>query len=906
MKRLIIVILLLGVYLCIHAKSKEPVKDVIYIDYQYSKTDFDEELMRKSIVKQVLEPYYEKHNCKKSSKKNPADLVIIVDTQNFSKHTVGYSESVEIQGKPMANYFYVRFNYSITYQYPNGDFLERIEDSYGMFYGLLQSPLIYIPKLSEVSVRRMVPNKDVSYSELADTRRLGIMADVEPGKKIAYKFYVSADVSGFKGDYRAYVWRDCIEYFLNNIPKELTLTTQKDEADLIIDIKLLEYTEKVKSKKLEVISAFQADFSIPSYWIYSDPEKKLSIKTIAVGYEALPIEQDNVINIFGWENRVDYLSLAEMGRKNRIDRSPKSPNLNVFQWAGCLELNYIHDQKSSDLVMPVSSMTESQAFEQITQLAQEYLNDDFLAPRPPIDITAMVPPKVVMETLPPYPELVKDQFETTQQFELRMAKAVADRQAKVDALAAKYERETLARNDVLKRLKEIHESDLACIENEQDIKQQNLAYVYAEIMHKAFSAVMGPVKIRDLLYDADNQTMHGYFYSPLTGYSVGFKQMMGSDLARKYYQGQKSILPILSYKVLFDVADNSISNQQLQLVEMKTLFDGQYHPAELSQEVYQPPVVSFRIEEKQQYVAELPQLDLTPQNPVLQDRIKVESLRVRDKNLNANDDLADLIARLPQAPVDEKKWLFAVGIENYRETEPVYCSLNSTESFVQTAIKALGIKDSHVEILKDQDATTTLINARLKRLLERVKAGDTIYFYFAGHGIPSNDPEKADSRKSPEYETYLLPFDGVPVYIAGEPEMKITSIFKQLTDSRADKVICFIDACFSGQSEYGTLLPKGEFAASTLVPREPSYDKTKMVLLSATDKGQTARSYKEKEHRLFSYFLIKSLLQLENSNPSARELFDTFAENVSSQSREYKDNFSQDPQISGNQSMLIK
>ena len=475
----------------------------------------------------------------------------------------------------------------------------------------------------------------------------------------------------------------------------------------------------------------------------------------------------------------------------------------------------------------------------------------------------------------------------------------------MNVLAAKYEKETLARNAVLEKLSTLHESDLACIEEEQALKQQNLGNVYADIMHKAFTEVMGTARIRDLRYDADNQTMHGYFFSPATGYSLGFKQEMDADLARRYYEKQNEILPILTYKVLFEAADNSISNQQLQLMEMKTLFEGCFYPAELSQEAYQPPVVSFRIQEKK-VGSELHQPDLTLQNPVLQDRIKVESLRVRDKSLNARDDLADLIARLPQASVDEKKWLFAVGVENYRETEPVFCTLNSTEGFVQTAVKVLGIKDSHVEILKDQDATATLIKARLRRMLERVKAGDTVYFYFAGHGMLSPDARQGGTRKNPEYETYLLPYDGVPLYISSEPEMKITSIYKQLTDSRAEKVICFFDACFSGQSEYGPLLPKGEFAASILVPKEPSYEKTKMVLFSATDKGQTARSYKEKDHRLFSYFLIKSLIQMGNTNPSARELFDSFAENVSKQSQEYRGDYDQDPQISGNQTMLIK
>ena len=59
----------------------------------------------------------------------------------------------------------------------------------------------------------------------------------------------------------------------------------------------------------------------------------------------------------------------------------------------------------------------------------------------------------------------------------------------------------------------------------------------------------------------------------------------------------------------------------------------------------------------------------------------------------------------------------------------------------------------------------------MKRLLRQVKSGDTIYFYYNGHGIP------VPSQKN---EPYLLPNDVEPEFASDDKFFKMKNIYKIL------------------------------------------------------------------------------------------------------------------------------
>lgn len=714
------------------------------------------------------------------------------------------------------------------------------------------------------------------------------------------------------------------------------------------------YDESVKGVKVDI--TYYLRVFIPSGWANIINNEVYSFTDFASDWEQLPVADYRILTEFPGIDNINHLTYAQMGNENRINRAKDNTNNNLFMWTGKIspsaknnpylgmdatalqskvtELNNKINKLKADKVaiqnkqyrsdndptpnniqkeiflvnqelkivyeaMDTSGndkLSEPDVFDKVTKLAEQYLNDEYLKPRDPVNIGPLVPKKIEMRELPPVPTIVKDQFETTQEFEGRVSKAKQDRQEAVETVQKEYAMRVMQRNNLIQSLENFHNDELDLIAEEQEIKKQNLAYVFPEMVNKAFSKVMSFPAVKDLQYDADNQTMHGVVYSTGANYSIRFTQAMTADEAKLYFANQSLILPVVAYKVLFDLSGNLVTNQQLQLSELRTYFNGKMYPAQLSTESFQPKQISFQIVEKKLDVSADNQLDLSMQDPMLVDRVMVAEMRMRDKSINPQDDLTDLIARLPQAPEEDNRWLFVIGIENYNETQPVDFSVTSASSFVKVAKKKFGIKDSHIYSLFDEEATTTTIKNKLSLMLDRVEDGDIIYFYYSGHGMPSKDPSQ---DRMVEYDTYLIPVDGMPNLIYHDSSMKTTLIYKQLTDSKAAKVICFVDACFSGGSDFGSLTPEGELAAALLVTKPPTYDKSKMALFSAALGGQTARSYPEKGHRLFSYFLAKSLIENPIENLTAQQLHNILSEDVHEVSYDRGDSYRQDPELSG-------
>lgn len=258
-----------------------------------------------------------------------------------------------------------------------------------------------------------------------------------------------------------------------------------------------------------------------------------------------------------------------------------------------------------------------------------------------------------------------------------------------------------------------------------------------------------------------------------------------------------------------------------------------------------------------------------------------------DNGLNYVDDLKPIIENLKAAPEDQKKWLFIIAVENYDQSDPVLFSKNSAEEFKTVAQKVFGISERNTYSLIEDKATSGAIKDKLEYLITRnVKEGDFIYFYYSGHGVP--DPSSGES--------YILPKDKVVDFINHEPDFALINIYKKLTDSKASKVIAFIDACFSGKTDNISLF-KGT-APGLIRSKEIQFDNSKMALFCAGKSTQFSNSFIEKGHRMFSYYLIKSLATQTGLTPEL--LYKDLNNKVKASSLTKGDVFLQEPQIYGN------
>jgi hypothetical protein len=262
-------------------------------------------------------------------------------------------------------------------------------------------------------------------------------------------------------------------------------------------------------------------------------------------------------------------------------------------------------------------------------------------------------------------------------------------------------------------------------------------------------------------------------------------------------------------------------------------------------------------------------------------------------DLAYGDDIPGLLTATKPAPEDPRKWLLVIGIQNYRNTDHIRYAKRSAELFAEVVQHTFGVKKENSFVLLDSNATAGGIKNKLRLLLENVKEGDTIYFYYNGHGVPVKN-------RDGEPEPYLLPQDGMAAYIQDESFFKLHTFYKSLTDSKAAIVVAFIDSCFSGATDDKSVF-KG-VAAPRLVPRKIRFDKKKMVILAAGQKTQYSNMYPKKKHRLFSYFLMKSLLSKKRS---MTEIFNDISPKVEDASRAMGPLKKQQPTLEGNRDIRL-
>jgi len=253
------------------------------------------------------------------------------------------------------------------------------------------------------------------------------------------------------------------------------------------------------------------------------------------------------------------------------------------------------------------------------------------------------------------------------------------------------------------------------------------------------------------------------------------------------------------------------------------------------------------------------------------------------------DDLPNLLAKVPQAPKDPQKWLFVIGAENYDNTDNVIYSKRSAKMFVKIIRRSLGIINNRNSYeLIGNGATSGAIEDNLNRMLENIKEGDTIYFYYSGHGIPV----------LPDRTPYILPKDKIPDYINRNPFFKLNNIYNLLSNSKATKIIAIVDSCFSGSTD-GKSVFKG-VASVVLSPKKVTFNHKKMVILTAGKDKQFSNMYPKRGHRLFSYFVMKALLE---GKRNIRDIYNEVYPNVRKVSNGFGDLKRQEPTIEGNKQL---
>ena len=237
------------------------------------------------------------------------------------------------------------------------------------------------------------------------------------------------------------------------------------------------------------------------------------------------------------------------------------------------------------------------------------------------------------------------------------------------------------------------------------------------------------------------------------------------------------------------------------------------------------------------------------------------------------------IAQAPKVKPDRHKWALIIGIEKYKKTAPVQFAEADAKAMSEFLNRFIGIPEENIISLINDNASKSEIEVMVKdRLPGLVREGDTLFVYYAGHGIPANE--------SP----YLLPWDGDPdsPAITAYP---VDNLYSDLDQLPAKNVFVFLDTCFSGRSgreEKENLLMAGA-RPGVLKVRDPLLISKKIVSVAAAKANQLSNYYKEEGHGLFTYYLLKGMLGAADVNADRRiqmkELTQYIEEEVGAASR---------------------
>jgi hypothetical protein len=476
-----------------------------------------------------------------------------------------------------------------------------------------------------------------------------------------------------------------------------------------------------------------------------------------------------------------------------------------------------------------------------------------------------VPTKIPKPSIPPMPKLVKSQFESKEVFQKRVQSEMKKRDFMLERLQKNYRADVESRNKIIES-----------IEKEQKNRLKNINSKKIALIKEKFQKYFSPY-LDNPRYDAETQSLYADLkLKKFNDYVRKLKFRVGNSKAKEIFNQIKKNRANIYVKL--NVKDDKV---KLKEVSLNSIYLGM-----ATEKNYQPEKMAVSLQAKK-----INAIENELQSPNLKDKYQTVAFSYSEngkKLSNYQDDLPSLLSAVPSVSKDSTKWLFVIGVDNYDNTDNVIYSKRSADLFAQVAQKTLGITDRNSYIFTGDKATSGAIEDKLNRMLENIQAGDSIYFFYSGHGIPV----------PPNRAPYILPKDKLLKYIGKNSFFKLSNIYSLLSDSKASKVIAVMDSCFSGATD-GKSVFKG-VAGSVLVPKRVTFDHQKMVILTAGRDKQFSNMYPKRGHRLFSYFVMKSLLE---GKRSVKDVYNATYPNVKSVSNGFGDLKRQEPTISGNEGL---
>ncbi len=230
--------------------------------------------------------------------------------------------------------------------------------------------------------------------------------------------------------------------------------------------------------------------------------------------------------------------------------------------------------------------------------------------------------------------------------------------------------------------------------------------------------------------------------------------------------------------------------------------------------------------------------------------------------------LSDVDIDIPVTGNDKNQNTYCVIIANekYEDVSSVDYASRDGEIFKEYCIKTLGIPEKQIRAFINASYTDIKRALNWMETMANISEGNSkMIFYYAGHGIPSEKDKTA----------YLIPTDGFPKDVT--TCFKLSELYSRLGKLNTKNVTVLLDACFSGVQRGSNQA----LVAARGVAIKPKNEvlSGNMIVFSAASDDETALSYEQKHHGMFTYFLLD---QLKKSKGKATlgEMFTTVTQEV--------------------------
>lgn len=203
----------------------------------------------------------------------------------------------------------------------------------------------------------------------------------------------------------------------------------------------------------------------------------------------------------------------------------------------------------------------------------------------------------------------------------------------------------------------------------------------------------------------------------------------------------------------------------------------------------------------------------------------------------------DLSQPAPAEGGGENDAAIVIGIENYAFVQDIPGAVQNANDWYAWLTRTRQVPLGKVALLRDNDATKESILSAVRKTVDKVGDGGTLWLIFIGHGAPSKDGT----------DGLLLGVDTMQtadsVYARGLPQ---SDLLDELGKGGQEQTIVVLDACFSGKTGFGDALVDG------LQPLVPQYalQTADVTVLSAGQADQFAGPLSGAARPAFSYLLL--------------------------------------------------